>query len=208
MSKKTDRLQVLCVNELVARYQQASGDEREALFVELLVRFRPLVRSYYRRFYNLQFEQDDFEQEMSICMWAALRTYKAERNVTFGAYLSIRLYRRCLDLFRFTRHPRRYTASGVTSLNTPIGEGMELADTVQSKTTYAPDHAFLVQEELHRFYGELSTFEYEVLMSVTHRQTFLEIATRLRKPSASVRSAYYRAHRKLREQLLTADGYH
>ncbi|MDO4680742.1 MAG: sigma-70 family RNA polymerase sigma factor [Aerococcus sp.] len=196
-----EQLHLLCIEELVERYKQAPRDEGSVILAELLLRYQPLIKTYYRRFYNLELEREDFFQEMSICLWAALQTFKPERGAPFGSYLSIRLYHRCLDLFRFHHHPRRYISGGVSSLDTPVGEGLVLEDMVSSHYTYNPDQVFMVQEELRHFYGALSHYEAHVLDAYIHSQSLETIASHLHKPRASVRSAYYRAHQKLKEQL-------
>lgn len=185
------------INEVIAQFQM-SADQRETLFPLILARYQPLIQRYYRQFYNLRFERSDFGQEMAVVVWQAAHRYDPTYKVTFGAYLSVRLYSRCLDLYRFHRHPKRYPTEGITALNLNADDSYPVKELLVEHTVDQPDYSYTVQKTMDHLYAKLSPLESDVLAHSMNGKTFSEIASHMLVSEKSVRYAYYRAHKKFR----------
>ncbi|MCI5775212.1 MAG: sigma-70 family RNA polymerase sigma factor [Aerococcus sp.] len=186
------------IKEMIRAFQEGSGDREEILY-QLLIMYRPLIQRYRRQFYNLGLEQTDFEQEMALSVWLSAEQYDPAFNVTFGAYLSVRLYNRCLDLYRFHRHPKRCPPEGTLSLADDETADGPLRELPATQSDDYPDYSYAMRETLDRLYARLSPLEARVLSHSIDGKTFPEIASVMLVSEDRVRYAYYRAHRKFRK---------
>ncbi|MGF1657643.1 MAG: RNA polymerase sigma factor [Verrucomicrobiales bacterium] len=160
------------------------GDEEA--FIQLALRYRPMISSLAARFFPLPSERDDATQEILIHAWNKLPRYR-ERG-TFGAWLKQVSARRCLDLIR-TRSRR--------PIFTEMPEDWDVDQTAGSSADVAEDpRVELLQQALQRL--EPSD-QMAISFAELEGRSMQETAELMQWSISKTKVRLYRARQKLKE---------
>ncbi len=181
----------------IDRVRNASFDDRQTAFEELLQRYEPLIQSLVQKFSEdplVQRFKEDLRQEAIVAFYHSILVYDTDQTeVEFGLYAKI-----CISnaLVSQQRKLKR--------------RAMEpLADTERDNffvhETEDPSESILEQERVEALCliirNNLSTFEYRVWQYYMSGRTAKEIAELTGREERSISNAIYRIRKKLRAVL-------
>lgn len=174
-------------NELLSIELAAHGDEEA--FAAVADRMAPIIRSTVQNFASLGLDADDLEQEASLGLLAAVRTYRPDGGAAFTTYATTCIRNRLTSVAR--RHGARIRTEQ------PFGEDSDLP----ADTDSDPARRMLEQEALTRLQEQLrqrlTDLEYRVLLARLTDLSYEEIAARLGVSKKTVDNAVQRLRRKM-----------
>ena len=174
-------------NELLPIKLAASGDEEA--YAAVARRMTPIIRSTVQSFEALGLDADDLEQEASLGLLAAVRTYRADGGATFTTYATTCIRNRLTSVAR--RHGARIRTEQ------PLEEDSVLSADADSD----PAHRMLEQEALSHLQEQLrqrlTDLEYRVLLARLTDLSYDEIAQQLGVSKKAVDNAVQRLRRKM-----------
>ena len=158
----------------------------------IIVRYRNFVYKKAKQFFLIGSDEDDLIQEGMIGLYAAIKSYRADKGAKFATYAN-----HCIDnsvqsaLRKFTRK-KDIPQSSIVPLDQSLFE---------SKVGLSAEDEYLAQESVNILadviYEELSTFENEVLRLYLVGCSYNEIADKLGKTPKAVDNAIQRIRKKL-----------
>ena len=173
--------------ELLPIEAAANGDEEA--FAAIARRMAPVLRSTVQSFASLGVDADDLEQEASLGLLAAVRTFRPDGGAAFTTYATT-----CMRN-RLTSMARRHGA--ITRTEQPLDEDNNLP----ADTDSDPARRMLEQEDLSRLQAQLrqrlTDLEYQVLLARLTDLSYDEIAARLGVSKKAVDNAVQRLRRKM-----------
>lgn len=174
-------------NELLPIEMAASGDEEA--YAAVARRMAPLIRSTVQSFESFGLDADDLEQEASLGLLAAVRSYRADGGAAFTTYATTCIRNRLTSVAR--RHGARIRTEQ------PFEEDSVLPADADSD----PARRMLEQEALSRLQEQLrqrlTDLEYRVLLARLSDLSYEEIASRLGVSKKTVDNAVQRLRRKM-----------
>lgn len=174
-------------NELLPIEQAARGDEQA--FAVVAERMTPIIRSTVQSFAALGLDADDLEQEASLGLLAAVRTYRADGGAAFTTYATTCIRNRLTSVAR--RHGTRIRTEQ------PLEQDSDLPADADSD----PARRMLEQEALSHLQQQLrqrlTALEYQVLLARLTDLSYDEIAARLGVSKKAVDNAVQRLRRKM-----------
>lgn len=174
-------------HELLPLERAASGDEEA--YAVIAGRMVPIIRSLVQSFVTLGIDADDLEQEASLGLLAAVRSYRPEGGAVFTTYATTCIRNRLTSVAR--RHGARVRAEQ------PLAEESDLPAAVGSD----PAEHMLEREALARLQEQLrqrlTDLEYRVLLARLSDLSYDEIAARLGVSKKAVDNAVQRLRRKM-----------
>ena len=182
------------VNPLLQRVRE--GDQQA--FLELLDRYKPLLKSMVSKFQSDEFTRsfgEDMMQEATVVFYNAILTYDHNQtDVEFGLYARICISNALVSQMRYLnkRRAERPTEPESSQL-LANDEGVN------------PVEDIVDQENLRFLYSvikkNLSSYEYIIWHYYMLGKTAKDIALQVRSSERSVSNAIYRIRKKLRELL-------
>ena len=164
---------------------------------ELINRYKRKVSICARRFYLFGGDNDDLVQEGMIALLKAIRSYRPEKNVSFGTYSEVCIQNRLRDTVFLSRY------SEFLSL-----EEQDLSDSSFSDNN--PETLFIENEHYEEFVASLkdrlSAYERSVLDMYLQGMNYNELSDQLNKPVASVYNAIQRIRLKLSAHIDKGDS--
>lgn len=163
---------------------------------ELINRYKRKVSICARRFYLFGGDNDDLVQEGMIALLKAIRSYRPEKNVSFGTYSEVCIQNRLRDTVFLSRY------SEFLSL-----EEQDLSDS--SFCDNDPETLIIENEHYEEFFTSfkncLSHYEQSVLDMYLQGMNHNEIANRLLKTTSSVYNAIERIRSKFSAHITHGD---
>lgn len=190
--------------ELVSLAQQ--GDDRA---MELIVnQYKGFVRLRSKSYFLAGADREDVIQEGMIGLYKAIRSFKAERKVSFKTFAELCITRHIITAVKTASRQKHMPLNTYVSLNKSEGgmyflEHMGYAD---ESSSINPEQLVIEKEDVIGIEGQidkvLSEFEAKVLMYHLNGLTYGKIAERLGRDSKSIDNALQRIKRKLEKFLL------
>lgn len=166
------------------------GDEQA--FDAVARRMAPIIRTTVQSFESLGLDTDDLEQEASLGLLAAVRTFRPDGGAAFTTYATTCIRNRLTSVAR--RHGARIRTEQ------PFEEDNDLPADADSD----PARRMLEQEALTRLQEQLrqrlTDLEYRVLLARLSDLSYEEIASRLDVSKKTVDNAVQRLRRKMTAQ--------
>lgn len=167
----------------------ANGDEEA--FAVVSERLAPLIRSIVQNFDHVGLDDDDLEQEASLGLLAAVRTFREDGGAAFTTYAAT-----CIRN-RLTSVARRQSAR--TQSEQPFEDDDRTADTGSD-----PAQKMLEREDFSRLQEQLrqrlTDLEYRVLLARLSDLPYDAIARQLGVSKKAVDNAVQRLRRKMTAQ--------
>ena len=196
---------------------EAKSDEQLALLAfsgnetasdTLIERFSPLVRRLARPYFLVGGDAEDLVQEGMIGLIKAMRTFDAERNVSFKTYASACIKSKLLSALESALRKKHSPLNQYISLEAPFFDrNPEQTAFLEKVLGTAVDPAEYVigneaMEELSQtLNGILSDFEAKTLAMYLEGRSYQEISEITSKSPKSVDNAVQRIRRKLLAKL-------
>ncbi len=178
-------LDKLEVTDLIMKVREGSDDA----FSELVRRYLPMIKKLSGGFSGSRIRSDEAFCEASVAFYKAAKTYDISRKeVTFGLYARICVYRRLCDLVG-KEDGKEFLFSDLDVDNISVQSGIETA-LVKKESM---ETALMFVKSL------LSEYEYEVFVLHLEGYSAAAIAEKLGKELKSVDNAKTRAVKRLRE---------
>jgi len=158
-------------------------------FDELVARYIPMINKLVSGFLTPTFRYDEAHSEACVALHRAALSYdlSRSRDITFGLYAQICVYRRLCDAALAQRRSAEVVDVDVDSISTE--------NNIESR--------LVGREQMSRFFdkarGVLSEYEYRVFRLYIDGDSTQEIAEKLGKDAKSVENAKARMFRHLRE---------
>lgn len=159
----------------VAQLVMAFQNERDELaFNELCVKFQPLIVKEWKKFSNLQFSLEEWQQEMRIIMYESIIKYQGEMfNVTFGSYFKRAITFRMTDEWRRRQTKRQQFIKEMKSLERHTNlTTLKLEDVIIDKYNQNLDQLIVLQNNLVTFKstlsGKLEKIALEQVLGIKH----------------------------------------
>lgn len=169
------------------------GDEN-ALDI-LLQRYKPLVKSKVKTYYQAGGDPEDLIQEGMIGLYKAVLGYDSTKRVTFAAFAALCILRQVQTAIK--------TASRLKHipLNTSLSLDNETGEQLPAHRDNDPEALFLGREALKHIDDyiktNLSELEYSVFVLHMDGKSHMEIADALGKSAKSVDNTLQRIRRKI-----------
>lgn len=184
-------------NERLVQSIKESMDDR--LLVELIQRFKPMVRKYASSYRIPCFDEEDYFQEARIVIYKACLNFNPDRTPYFAPYVQ-KVYKNHLaNILRYYRAARR--GGGVRDMSLINENDEEALDRLE---VIAPSHQissvaiYEIREKSSFYFATLSPFEKQVLCRFLNREDYQQIADELNIPLKRVHDALYRCRKKLK----------
>ena len=176
-------------NELLPIEAAASGDEQAYAIVAK--RMVPIIRSVVQSFESLGVDAEDLEQEASMGLLAAVRSYRTDGGAAFTTYATACIRNRLTSVARQQGKRIRSEQS--------IEDNGELPDEDSDPALRMLEQESLIQlrEQLRQ---RLTELEYAVLLARLSDLSYEEIAARLGVNKKTVDNAVQRLRRKMTAQ--------
>ena len=186
--------QDLSNEQLVGMLQVEFND---AMFEELVRRFRPLIR-HFRYVYAISyFEMDDYVQEARIVLQSALERYQGE-SLYFAGFFKKVLKNHFINLGKQQSAQKRVNWRLCQSLEDENGIGKE---EILDMHQLLPEDQLIVKETQHGYWTQLSALEQQVFHAFLNGLTADEIAIKVGEPVEKCRNALDRCRSKLKRYL-------
>ena len=180
------------VNSLLLRCR----NHDELAFAQLLERYTPMLNKLISSFLGGNLGYDELYSEASLALHVATMRYDLNQDkVSFGLYARICIQNKLIDLYRRNGNEQWLVEGSDVEL---LADDGEFESRLIARET--------VKDLLAKAKGELSEYEYRVLMLHAQGYKTAAIAARLGKTAKSVDNAKFRLFRHLRE-LLGTDEY-
>lgn len=174
-------------NELLPIDRAANGDD--TAYAEVARKLAPIIRSIVQRYADLGLDADDLEQEASVALLSAVRSFRADGGASFTTYASTCVRNRLTSVAR--RHGKRLKAEQ------PLAQEDDLPASADSD----PVQQMQQREDLSRLHEHLrrrlTDLEYRVLLARLSDLSYEEIANRLGVSKKTVDNAVQRLRRKI-----------
>ncbi len=162
------------------------------MFQPLLNRYMPVVRSLARDYAPHESEVEDYVQDGSIALYAAVRDYRPGQ-ASFSTFVRLCVKRAMMDANRASGRKRRIPRTMVSSLD----ETPEMVGEKSAETLFIERESF--QSLADHIKVDLSGFEYRVLSAFLAGGSYAQIAEAEKVTVKSVNNALTRIRKKLRE---------
>ena len=162
----------------------------EAALEALIRRHFRLVTACARSFFLVGAEESDLIQEGMIGLLGAIRSYRAEQDVSFPSYAKLCIRRHMISAVRAANAEK----------NLPLNDAIPLDDYEEQINRMDPETAYLGKERMEDLLAalrsQLSAFEQAVLQLYLEGFSGREIALTLHRPAKSADNAIQRIRSK------------
>ena len=156
----------------------------EAALEALIRRHFRLVTACARSFFLVGAEESDLIQEGMIGLLGAIRSYRAEQDVSFPSYAKLCIRRRMISAVRAANAEK----------NSPLNDAIPLDDYEEQINRMDPETAYLGKERMEDLLA--AEFEQAVLQLYLEGFSGREIALTLHRPAKSADNAIQRIRSK------------
>ena len=182
MEKKEENV----ISDLLLKIRDGNDDA----FSELFLKYTPMIRKLVSGFAFSSIRRDEAFCEASVAFYKATLSYSLEqKDVTFGLYARICVYRKLCDLSRKDSISKEFIADvDIEKISVPavVETGMIGKERVEATLKIAR--------------SILSEYEYEVFLLYLKGYTTAEICSLLSRSAKSVDNAKARLIKRLREE--------
>ncbi|MBR5235827.1 MAG: RNA polymerase sporulation sigma factor SigH [Clostridia bacterium] len=177
-----------------------------ALAIELLVnRYKAFVMMRSKTYFLCGADRDDVIQEGMIGLFKAIRSFKAERGVSFKTFAELCITRHIISAVKTSTRQKHAPLNTYVSLDR--GEGSANLERDAFKSGNDPEQIMIEKENMVGIEGQidkaLSRFEARVLMHYLNGMSYGKIAVCMGKDPKSIDNALQRIKRKLERFLLS-----
>lgn len=178
---------------------------------EILVsRYARLVRVCARPYFLAGGDSEDLIQEGMLGLLAAIREYRADRQVPFRSFAETCIRNRLLSAIQAATREKHKPLNNYISFETPsFDENADYAGFFPTSTHSDPEELMISREDYKERTGRLkdylSGFEAEILGLYLTGLSYAEIAAQVHRPPKSVDNAVQRIRRKLAQHLPFGD---
>lgn len=183
------------------------GDQSAS--VELVRRYRGLIRWKARYYYLAGADREDIIQEGLIGLFKAIRDFDASRQASFHSFAELCVTRQIISAVKSSTRQKHSPLNGYVSLSRPAtteesGERL-LSDIIAAKEICDPADIVIGAWEtdfiMCGLNGCLSDFERQVLARYTNGSSYQDIAEELGRHTKAVDNALQRIKRKVAAQI-------
>lgn len=177
-------------NERLPIERAANGDE--VAYAAVARELAPIIRSIVQSYARFGLDPDDLEQEASVGLLAAVRSFRADGGASFTTYASTCIRNRLTSVVR--RHGARIKAEQPLAQDDelPAGADSDPAQQMQQREDISRLHEQLRQR--------LTDLEYRVLLARLSDCSYEQIAAQLGVSKKAVDNAVQRLRRKITAQ--------
>jgi RNA polymerase sporulation-specific sigma factor len=188
---------------------QAAQCGDQSASVELVRRYRGLIRCKARSYFLAGADRDDIIQEGMIGLFKAIRDYDPTRQASFHSFAELCVTRQIITAVKSATRRKHQPLNGYVSLSKPAsadedGERL-LSDIIAAREICDPAEIVIGAWETEFIrsgvVGTLSSFEHAVLRLYTDGKSYQEIAERLGRHTKAVDNALQRVKRKMESQI-------
>lgn len=188
------------------------GDE--AASIELIRRYRGLVRGRARHYFLVGADRDDVTQEGMVGLCKAIRDYDPTREASFRSFAELCVTRQILSAVKTSTRRKHTPLNEYISLNspTPDSDGGErvLADIVAARELCDPAEividAWRTDTLRSGVLDTLSPFERRVLSLYVAGLSYQRMSEMLSRHPKAIDNALQRIKRKMEKQIRLAEG--
>ncbi len=176
-----------------------------ALAIEVLVnRYKSFVMMRSKTYFLCGADRDDVIQEGMIGLFKAIRSFKAERGVSFKTFAELCITRQIISAVKTSTRQKHAPLNTYVSLDR--GEGSVNLERDAFKSGNDPEQIMIEKENMVGIEGQidkaLSRFEARVLMHYLNGMSYGKIAVYMGKDPKSIDNALQRIKRKLERFLI------
>ena len=176
-----------------------------ALAIEMLVnRYKSFVMMRSKTYFLCGADRDDVIQEGMIGLFKAIRSFKAERGVSFKTFAELCITRQIISAVKTSTRQKHAPLNTYVSLDR--GEGSVNLERDAFKSGNDPEQIMIEKENMVGIEGQidkaLSRFEARVLMHYLNGMSYGKIAVYMGKDPKSIDNALQRIKRKLERFLI------
>lgn len=157
-------------------------------------RFRPLLNRYRRKYYFVDYDKEDIEQEAWIAFVESYRTYNYHLNTTFASYYSKVLRNHLNSVIRYQHAYKRISNIDKVSWNLMEEESNDYD--IRFVNHHTPVDEVISKELLKQLLLSLSQLELMVFKELQKGKRIQEIAKMNHLPDKKVKNAYDRMMKK------------
>ncbi|MEO5293302.1 sigma-70 family RNA polymerase sigma factor [Enterococcus cecorum] len=157
-------------------------------------RFRPLLNRYRRKYYFVDYDKEDIEQEAWIAFVESYRTYNYELNITFASYYNKVLRNHLNSVLRYQNAYKR--TSNIDKVSWDLIEEETSDYDVRFVNQQTPVDEVISKELLKTLLLSLSQLELTVFKELQTGKSIQEIAQMMQLPEKKVKNAYDRMMKK------------
>lgn len=183
--------------------RHAKIDDQDAI-EQLIFRYRKLVRNCTRHYYAPGLEQDDLEQEGTMGLCNAIRSYQLTKPTPFKNFAELCIKRQIITAVKTATRQKHIPLNQYTSLDKPVFEedaDRNLHDVLINEKEQTPEELLIDKENIYAIMTKmkdvLSPLESAVLMCQIEKDTYQDMATKLNRSVKSVDNAMQRVRKKL-----------
>lgn len=184
------------------------GDSKAMDF--LMNKYKNLVRSRARTLFLVGADKEDLIQEGMIGLYKAIRDYKSEKNVTFGAFAELCINRQMYSAIKGSNTKKNLPLNNYISIDhmdNPEGQenSVEQMFGTNFEKNLNPEQLVIDKESAnvleYTLVGHLSDLERQVLQLYMKDMNYTRIAAALGKEPKAVDNALQRIKKKLTQVL-------
>ena len=189
-----DNTQVQLTDEELAALAQ-KGDA--AAEVQLLEKYKPLVRARARELFLAGGDREDLLQEGMLGLFKAVRSYDPEREASFATYARLLVSRQICNAVVDAQRQKHKALNQSVSMT----EIEEQQDVLALGTAESPESIVMdlenARELRETIFGLLSPMEKKVLEQYLEGYDYLQIAAQMNRPAKSIDNALQRIRSKV-----------
>ncbi|SEP95282.1 Sigma-70, region 4 [Ignavigranum ruoffiae] len=191
------KIALLSNEQLVEAYQQSSNQD---YLVELFDRFKPLIRSLSRQYFIIDYDNDDFEQEVRVALLKAVRTFNLERRSFFAPYARCVCRNHIINIARYRLASCRGGGKKDLSLNVEVdGDSVDTLSLLPDTNNLPIYEICSTQSKFIRVLNSLSKLEKQVLHKYLSEGNYKKIAEELGMSLKKVHDTIYRCRKKFKQ---------
>ena len=166
----------------------------DAMFEELLWRFKPLIRHFMQMYTILHFDEEDYMQETRIVLQIALERYRGE-SLYFAGFLKKALRNHWINLSKHQGALKRVNWAHCLSIE---ANAHNLETEVVDALRLSPEEHLIVAECKKEYWTHLSKLEKSVFSVFLQGGSIEEIAAEVGTTEEKCRNALDRCRSKLK----------
>lgn len=192
-----------------ARLVSAAQQGDQGASVELIKRYRSLIRWKSRYYYLVGGDRDDIVQEGLVGLFKAIRDFDPSRQASFHSFAELCVTRQIISAVKSSTRQKHSPLNGYVSLSRPAsteetGERL-LSDIIAAREICDPADIVLGAWDtdfiMRGVNCSLSEFERRVLALYTNGNSYQQIAEQLGRHTKAVDNALQRVKRKVAIQI-------
>jgi RNA polymerase sporulation-specific sigma factor len=195
--------------ELVEKFRDGDAQAQEYL----ISKYKPLVKLKTKAFFIAGADRDDLIQEGMIGLFKAIRDFRAEKKIPFGAFADMCVARQIITAIKSATRKKHMPLNSYVSLNKQIFESRDESSFESTFIENLPDASLspedaLIGREVKNFLenfikASLSELESKVLELHLAGKSYGQIAEIINKDEKSIDNSIQRIRKKIGAALKT-----